>query len=248
MEDVVFRTLDIGGDKILGTADKPEDNPFMGLRGLRYSLKNQDIFMVQLRALLRAGIGYNLKILFPLVTGIEDFRKASGIVSEVIEKLHNEGIDSVTNPQIGVMIELPSAVMMVDELAEEADFLSIGTNDLVQYLLGIDRNNENIADLYSPQHPSVLRAIKEISNAAEKHKCPLSVCGNAAADPDMLEYFIGAGITSFSINHRMIQFVRRQISEMNYSHAKYFAKKSLTMRAVKDIQELTAMKRTKIQF
>ena len=160
----------------------------------------------------------------------------------------DEGIDCTANPEIGAMIELPSAVMMADELADEADFLSIGTNDLVQYLLGIDRNNENITDLYIPQHPAVLRALKTINDAAEKHACPLSVCGNAAADPDMLEYFIGLGVSSFSINHSMIQFIRRQINETDYSHAKYFAKKSLTARTVKDIQELIAKKRTKIRF
>ncbi len=248
MNDVVFRTLDIGGDKVLGSIDQAEANPFMGLRGLRYSLRNQDIFEVQLRALLRAGMGYKLKILFPLVTGIEDFRKAVSIVKTIIDDMIGEGIDCVSDPELGAMIELPSAVMMVDELAEEADFLSIGTNDLVQYLLGIDRSNENIAELYTPQHPSVLRAIKKINDAAERHDCPLSVCGNVATDPDMLEYFIGLGIDSFSTSHNMIQFIRRQISEMDYSHAKYFAKKSLTTRTVKDIQELIAKKRTAIRF
>lgn len=248
MKNVVFRTLDIGGDKILGAADQAEANPFMGLRGLRYSLRNQDIFRIQLRALLRAGVGYNLKILFPLVTGIGDFHKAVNIVKTAIEDMNGEGIDCVTYPEIGAMIELPSAVMMVDELAEEADFLSIGTNDLVQYLLGIDRNNVNIADLYAPQHPAVLRAIKKITDAAEMHNCPLSVCGNVADDPDMLEYFIGLGISSFSTNHSMIQFMRRQISEMYYSHAKYFAKKSLATRTVKDIQDLIAKKRIQIRL
>ncbi|RLD32908.1 MAG: phosphoenolpyruvate--protein phosphotransferase [Bacteroidetes bacterium] len=243
MEDVVFRTLDIGGDKVLGTVQEIESNPFMGLRGLRYSLRNPDIFTVQIRSLLRAGVGYKLKILFPLITGIEDFRKAAEIVKSSVNDLIDEGIECITNPEIGVMIELPSAVMMVDELAEEADFLSIGTNDLVQYLLGVDRNNDQIADLYIPHHPSVLRALRRVSDAADKHNCPLSVCGNAAADPDMLEYFIGLGITTFSTNHSMIQFIRRQISEINYSHARYFAKKSLNARTVKDIQELIAKKR-----
>ena len=248
MEDVVFRTLDIGGDKILGTLGEREVNPFMGLRGIRYSLKNTDIFRIQLRALLRAGAGYKLKILFPLITGVEDFRNASSLVRESIDELVEEGTACTLNPEIGAMIELPSAVMMVNELAEEADFLSIGTNDLVQYLLGIDRNNDEIADLYIPNHPSVLRAISRISEAADKYNCPLSVCGNAAADPDMLEFFIGLGITSFSTNHSMIQFMRRQINEINYSHAKYFVKKSLVSRTVKDIHDLIAKKRIKIKF
>jgi len=243
MGDVVFRTLDIGGDKVLGKVEEIEQNPFMGLRGLRYSLRNPDIFTVQIRSLLRAGAGYKLKILFPLITGIEDFREAVSIVKNSISNLKNEGIECVEMPELGAMIELPSAVMMVDELAEEADFLSIGTNDLVQYTLGIDRNNDQIADLYIPHHPAVLRALSKISEAADKYNCPLSVCGNAAADPDMLEYFIGLGISTFSTNHSMIQFIRRQVNEINYSHARYFTKKSLNARTVKDIQELIVKKR-----
>jgi phosphotransferase system, enzyme I, PtsP len=238
MEDVVIRTLDIGGDKILGSTMQTELNPFMGLRGIRYSLRNKDLFTVQIRALLRAGIGYKLKILFPLITGIEDFREASNLVKTTIIDLNNEEINCVQEPEIGAMIELPSAVMVVEELAEEADFLSIGTNDLVQYLLGVDRNNDQIADLYIPHHPSVLRAIAKINDAAEKFNCPLSVCGNAAADPDMLEYFIGLGISTFSTSHNMIQFIRRQINGMNYSHSKYFAKKSLCARTVNEVQDL----------
>lgn len=243
MEDVVFRTLDIGGDKILGTAIQTEQNPFMGLRGIRYSLRNPEIFSVQIRALLRAGVGYKLKILFPLITGIEDFRKAVSIIKSSIIELVDEGVECAKTPEIGAMIELPSAVMMVEELAEEADFLSIGTNDLVQYLLGVDRNNDQISDLYIPYHPSVLRAVSSVSKAAEKYNCPLSVCGNAAADPDMLEYFIGLGISTFSTNHSMIQFVRRQISEMSYSQARKFAKESLSARTEKDIQDLIENKR-----
>jgi phosphotransferase system, enzyme I, PtsP len=248
MDDVVFRTLDIGGDKILGNLEQSEANPFMGLRGIRYSLRNQEIFSIQLRSLLRAGIGYKLKILFPLITGIEDFRIASELVGKAINDLINEDINCNHNPEIGAMIELPSAVLMVEELAEEADFLSIGTNDLVQYILGVDRNNDQIEDLYLPHHPSILRGLKMISDASDKFNCPLSVCGNAAADPDMLEYFIGLGIKSFSIVPNMIQFVRRQINEMNYSHAKYFSKKALDAKTVKDIQELIAKKRSKIHF
>ncbi|MCF6335431.1 MAG: phosphoenolpyruvate--protein phosphotransferase [Spirochaetales bacterium] len=247
MDDVVFRTLDIGGDKILGVAENQETNPFMGLRGLRYSLRNPDIFKIQLRALLRAGAGYSLKILFPLITGVEDFREASGIVGAVLEELKAEGMYCAENPAIGAMIELPSAVMMVDELAEEADFLSIGTNDLVQYMLGIDRDNDDIADLYIANHPAVLRALKKISIAADKYDCPLSVCGNASADPDMLEFFIGLGISTFSINHSMIQFVRRQICEIDYSKAKFFSGKSLRTRTVKDVHNIIAEKQSKIR-
>ncbi len=247
MKDVVFRTLDIGGDKILGVTENHESNPFMGLRGLRYSLRNPEIFRIQLRALLRAGAGYSLKILFPLITGIEDFREASGIVRSVVTELDAEGAEHTEKYELGAMIELPSAVLMVDELAEEADFLSIGTNDLVQYLLGIDRDNDDIADLYVSHHPAVLRALQKISNAAEKYNCPLSVCGNAAADPDMLEFFIGMGISTFSINHSMIQFMRRQICEMDYRDAQLFAEKSLGTRTVKDVQDLIAGKQSKIR-
>ncbi len=245
ISDVVFRTIDIGGDKILGTFDTQELNPSLGLRALRYSLKNVEDFKVQLRALLRIGSGRELKILFPLVTGVDDFKKAKEILLEAIEELENEGIEYNSNPKIGAMIELPSIVYMIDEITNDADFISIGTNDLTQYILGIDRTNEKVSDLYIPHHPSVLRALNRVAESALRNKCPISVCGDTAADPDMLEFFIGLGIKTFSVDPRMIQFVRREISRMDSRQAKIFAEEVIKMGTVKEI-EVHLAKRMKV--
>lgn len=236
--DVVFRTIDIGGDKILGTADTAELNPSLGLRALRYSLKNVETFKDQLRALLRIGRDKELKILFPLVTGVDDFTKAKEIVKQSMEELEKEGIPYNSNPKIGAMIELPSIVYMIDEITKTADFISIGTNDLTQYILGIDRTNDRVSDLYIPHHPAVLRALKKVAESAQKNNCPLSVCGDTAVDPDMLEFFIGVGIRTFSVDPRMIQFVRREVSRMNTDKAEKFASAALKRGTVKEIEKL----------
>jgi len=236
--DVVFRTIDIGGDKILGTIDQNELNPSLGLRALRYSLKHIDDFKVQLRALLRAGSERELKILFPLVTGVDDFKKAKEILLQVMQELGKEGIPYNSKPKIGAMIELPSIVYMIDEITKIADFISIGTNDLTQYILGIDRTNDKVSDLYIPHHPSVLRAISKVAESALSNKCPISVCGDTAADPDMLEFFIGLGIRSFSVDPQIIQFVRREIMQMSRGDAKDFVTQALSKDTVKEIEDL----------
>ncbi len=236
--DVVFRTIDIGGDKILGNQDMQELNSSLGLRALRYSLKNPDTFKVQLRALLRAGSGRDLKILFPLVTGVEDFRKAKEILFESVEDLKAENIPCNTEPEVGAMIELPSIVYMIDEITKEADFISIGTNDLTQYILGVDRTNNKVSDLYIPYHPAVLRALRIVADSALKNGCPVSVCGDTAVDPDMLEFFIGLGIRSFSVDPRMIQFVRREVQRMDSVKAGRFALEVCGRSTVKDVENL----------
>ncbi len=234
--DVVFRTIDIGGDKILGTSESNELNPSLGLRALRYSLKHGDEFKVQLRALLRVGSGRELKILFPLVTGIDDFLQAKEILSLAMKELEEEGFPYNKTPRVGAMIELPSIVYMIEEITKTADFISIGTNDLTQYILGIDRTNDKVSDLYIPYHPSVMRALYKIAESAIKNDCPVSVCGDTAADPDMLEYFIGLGIYSFSMDPRMIQFVRREISRMDLKSAQSFVKEIISKGTVKEIE------------
>jgi len=230
MKDIYFRTLDIGGDKMLSAASiGAEDNPFMGLRAIRYSLKNPDVFKAQIRALLRAGTDTELKIMFPLISGLDDFEAARAIACEAMEELEKEGLAYQKKPKFGAMIELPSAVMLADELAAEADFLSIGSNDLTQYILGIDRTNEDVADLYSVYHPAVLRAFKNVALAALHHECPLSVCGDAVADRHMLLFFMGIGIRIFSVDPRMLGRVRAAISTIETSFASEHASKMLTL-------------------
>lgn len=236
--DVVFRTIDIGGDKILGTIDPNELNPSLGQRALRYSLKHVDSFKVQLRALLRVGFERELKILFPLVTGVDDFKKAKDILQQVMHELGKEGIPYNSKPKIGAMIELPSIVYMIDAITKIADFISIGTNDLTQYILGVDRTNDKVGDLYIPYHPSVLRAISKVAESALSNKCPISVCGDTATDPDMLKFFIGLGIQSFSVDPQIIQFVRREIMQMSGGEARDFVVQALSKDTVKEIEAL----------
>ena len=164
---VVFRTLDIGGDKMLSYfPNVNEANPFLGLRAIRFSLRNKNIFSQQLRALLRAGLETDLRIMFPLISSVDDFIQAREVVAACVNDLRVEGVPHNSRPKLGVMIELPSAVEVANELAEEADFLSIGSNDLVQYILAVDRTNEHISDLYVSHHPAVLRAMKRVADCS----------------------------------------------------------------------------------
>lgn len=236
MDPVYFRTLDIGGDKMLAAAAiEPEDNPFMGLRAIRYSLKNPLVFKAQLRALLRAGAHTDLRIMFPLIAGIDDFLQARDIAQEAMKELNREQLAYNHSPSFGAMVELPSAVMMIDRLAEEADFLSIGSNDLVQYLLGVDRTNQEVADLYSVYHPAVLTAINAIAKAGERHDCPVSVCGDAAADPAMLTFFLGVGIRTFSVDPRKLKQVGLLIQAADTKGAAGIARKMLSFHTNQEV-------------
>ncbi len=238
MDPVYFRTMDIGGDKVLPSPEgRVEHNPFMGMRGIRYALKNRTLFKSQLRALLQAGVEKSLFIMYPLVTGIEDFLEAKSLTEEVMEELKNDGIDYNASPKYGAMIELPSAAATAGLLAEEADFLSIGTNDLVQYMLGVDRTNENVADRYSAYHPSILQTISNIVRAAEQAACHLSVCGDSAGDEKMLRFYIGLGLRSFSVDPRMIDSVRSTIRSIDREKVRKEAETLLRMKTMREIKE-----------
>jgi len=238
MDQVYFRTLDIGGDKMLSAASiGPEENPFMGLRAIRYSLKNPSVFKDQLRALLRAGARTDLKIMFPLIAGIDDFIAARDAAHEVMKELDREKLVYNTAPSFGAMIELPSAVLMVSELAREADFLSIGSNDLTQYILGIDRTNEDVSDLYSVYHPAVLKAFQQIAEAANSQRCPLSVCGDAVADRTMLTFFMGVGIRIFSVDPRMLVQVRASVASIDAASAAKTAGRMLSCRTNTEVAD-----------
>jgi phosphotransferase system, enzyme I, PtsP len=238
MDPIYFRTLDIGGDKMLSAANiGREENPFMGLRAIRYSFKNVGVLKAQLRALLRAGAHIDLNIMFPLISGLDDFLKAKEIARTAKQELSREKLIYNAQPRFGAMIELPSAVSMVRDIAREADFLSIGSNDLVQYILGVDRTNENVADLYSVYHPAVLRAFKQIAYAGQEEDCLISVCGDAVSDPAMLTFFIGIGIRSYSVDPRMIYKVRGHISALNISEAADHAVKMLSFSTNQEVTE-----------
>ncbi len=219
-KEITFRTLDIGGDKVLSYYDYGrEENPFLGLRSIRFSLKHKDVFIQQIRAILRAARGQKARVLFPMISSVDEFLEAKGIVQECIHHLSNEGQKDIESPPMGIMVELPSAVEIIDELAQEADFFSIGTNDLVQYLLAVDRTNAKVADLYLPHHPSVLRALKKIVDAGAKYGKDVSICGDMAHSVRFLPFLLGIGLRHFSLDARYLPRVHEKLSTIVLSEA-----------------------------
>lgn len=235
--DVQFRTLDVGGDKMLSYfPNVSESNPFLGLRAIRFSFRYKDIFIQQLRALLRAGAGSDLKIMFPMISSVDDFIQARQVVYECIAMLKNERADFNDKPKLGAMIELPAAVEVADELAVEADFLSIGGNDLVQYMLAVDRTNQHISDLYVSHHPAVLRALKRVADACIKNDTALSFCGEMAADLKMQPFLVGIGIRQFSLESRVIPAVQKTLSELDTRTCAKLADRLLKMGRISDVE------------
>jgi len=234
--EVLFRTLDVGGDKMLSYFPHvTEANPFLGMRAIRFSLHHKGIFSEQIRALLRAGHGYDLKIMFPLVSSVDDFLQAAGVVKDCLESLNMEGFEHNPRPKLGVMVELPSAVGVINELAREADFISIGTNDLVQYMLAVDRTNRLIKDMYQCYHPAILRAIRTIAEAAARENTPLSLCGDAAAEPAMIPFLVGAGLRALSVTPHAVPKIRRTIQTLSCAASREHAEKLLRMGTIAEV-------------
>ncbi len=229
-ELITLRTLDIGGDKILSyMPDAEEVNPFLGLRALRFLLQNKKIFVGQLKAMIRAGEGREFRIMFPLVSSLDDFLEAKKMVDKSIEFLKRDGFICQVPPELGVMVELPSAVMMAPDLARESDFMSIGSNDLVQYLLGVDRTNEKVADLYETRHPAVLRSIAHVAKIAKAGNCPLSVCGNMTTDKSLVYFLLGLGITNLSLPPGNIPSIQQFVEKIDLKEAEKVSKTLLKM-------------------
>ena len=196
---VTIRTLDLGGDKVLNLSGKEkENNPFMGFRAIRYCLQNPEIFMQQLKAILRASAFGKIKLLFPMVSGVGEVIRAKVILNRAKDELTEQKIDFDESIEIGCMIETPSAVTICDLLAKEVDFFSVGTNDLVQYLLAVDRVNNQIAYLYEPHHPAVVRSLQHVSRVAQNSGRPITVCGEIAGDPHFLPLLLGLGLNNLS--------------------------------------------------
>jgi phosphotransferase system enzyme I (PtsP) len=234
---VVFRTLDVGGDKALSYFPVHRElNPSLGLRALRFSFRNPDIFRQQLRALLRAAAGHpGAKIMFPMVGSLDEFTAARNLAYECERDLEAAGLEARI-PEMGVMVELPSAVWIADELAAEADFLSIGSNDLVQYLLAADRTNEAVADWYAPQHPAVLRSLARIVEAADRAGKPVSLCGDLATDTTMMPFLVGIGLRQFSMDPTAIPAVQRRIEGIDSELARRQAERMLGMGRLDEVQ------------
>ncbi|MCP5158057.1 MAG: phosphoenolpyruvate--protein phosphotransferase [Gammaproteobacteria bacterium] len=235
---VVMRTLDIGGDKTLPYFNIEENNPFLGWRGMRFTLDHPDIFLTQLRAMLRANAGVdNLRILFPMITTVEEVDEALRLLERALQELREEGW-SVTRPEIGVMIEIPSAAWQAGQLAQRVDFLSVGTNDLTQYLLAVDRDNARVAGLYDNLHPSMLKAIAYIIAEGHRASRPVNLCGEMAADPGAAVLLLGMGVDSLSAGAVSVPKVKWAIRSFTLAEAHELACRALLLATAKEVRQL----------
>ena len=240
---VVVRTLDIGGDKFLSPMEVADEiNPAMGLRAIRLCLKRPDMFRTQLRGILRASAYGKLKVMFPMISGIDELRRAKAIFEETKEELRRENKPFDPDIEVGVMIEVPSAAFIADLLAKEADFFSIGTNDLLQYSLAIDRVNEHVAYLYEPFHPAVLRIIKNVVDCAKQRGISVSVCGEMAGEPEHALMFIGMGLEQLSMNAFSLLRVKRLVRSVRYEDAKDIVTTALTFSTAREVENYVSSK------
>ncbi|MBC8205527.1 MAG: phosphoenolpyruvate--protein phosphotransferase, partial [Kiritimatiellaeota bacterium] len=227
-DNVVIRTLDLGGDKFTSTIKiTPEINPFLGWRAIRFCLANPDFFKQQLRAILRAGADRNVSIMYPMISGAGEIKQANRILEECRGELEQEGIPYAKEMRIGAMIEVPSAALTAEQIAPYVDFFSIGTNDLIQYTLAVDRVNENVAHLYQPTHSAILRLIRTVVEAGHAHRIPTTVCGQMAASPDLVPLLIGLGVDELSISPPSVPLVKDVIRNLHYSECLELAEEAL---------------------
>jgi len=217
---VNIRSMDVGGDKVasyLGT--ERESNPFLGWRGIRFSLERSDVFRIQLRAIFRASRFENVRLMLPMITSIEELRRARRIVDEVRAELVGEQVEIAPSVDVGIMIETPAAVIMADQLAAECDFFSVGSNDLIQYSLAVDRTNPKIAHMYEPLHPAILRSLKSVVQAAKRHEIWVGLCGEMAADPLAAVLLVGLGFDELSVSPYSVPELKKLIRAISYREA-----------------------------
>lgn len=235
---VIVRTLDLGGDKFLSQLEVPHEmNPYLGWRAIRFCLARPEIFKVQLGAILRASAYGNMKVMFPMISGIEELRQALRILDEVRHELRLKKITFNDEMEVGAMIEIPSAALTCDLLAKEVDFFSIGTNDLIQYSLAVDRVNEKIAYLYEPTHPAVLRLIKNIIEAGHKENIWVGMCGEMAGVPEFALLLLGLGLDEFSMSPASVPEIKYVIRSIKLDEAKEIAQHALTLTTGKEVEQ-----------
>ena len=235
---LVIRTLDIGGDKDLKYMKLPkEENPFLGYRAIRIYLDNVDLFKVQLRAILRASSYGNVSIMFPMISSVDELRKSKEIIEEVKKELNSKNIKFNENIEVGIMIEIPSSAIMADELAKECDFFSIGTNDLIQYTIAVERGNEKLTNLYSHYNPAVIRLIKSAIDGAHKNGILCGMCGEAAGDVNFIPLLVGLGLDEFSMNANKILSVRKLITGLNFEECKKLANNVLHLASTEEVKD-----------
>lgn len=243
-KDVIIRTLDIGGDKELSYyAWDPEENPFLGWRAIRICLTKKDIFKTQLRALLRASAYGTIRIMYPMIISLEELREANALLEECKEELRQEKISFDENIQTGMMMETPAAVFLAQDFAKEVDFFSIGTNDLTQYVLAVDRGNTKIAALYDSFHPAVIRAIAAIIAAGHQAGIPVGMCGEFASDENAIRLLLGLGLDEFSVNAGSVALVKHRIRNSSLSECQELAKMVLEKTTTKEVYDCVRIKK-----
>ena len=234
---VIIRTLDVGGDKTLPYLNQPhEDNPFLGCRGLRFSLREEELFRSHLRAVLRASAYGKAQLLLPMATGVEEVRRAKEILEEEKEGFRKRDIVFDEHLPIGVMVETVSACLMADSLAKEADFFSLGTNELTQYVLGVDRGNARVAHLYSYFHPAVLRMVRQVLESARKNDIPVGMCGEAAADTALTPVLLSFGLKAFSVAPASLLPVRKTISLWSKEEAETVTEEAMSLETEEEVR------------
>jgi phosphotransferase system enzyme I (PtsI) len=236
---VTIRTLDINGDKAMTNhSGYDETNPALGLRAIRYCLRKQDVFKTQLRAILRAAAAGPVRILFPMISAYFEICEARKLLDEAADSLEKDGLPYNREIEIGIMIEVPSAVVLADLLAEKADFFSIGTNDLIQYALAIDRGNRHVANLYQPLDPAIIRMIKQVADVSKEKGIEVFMCGEMAAIPHHIPLLLGVGLDELSMNLRSIPQIKRIVRSLNANDARSFVQEALKMKTAKGVFEL----------
>lgn len=237
---VIIRTLDIGGDKKLPYLEMPEElNPFLGWRAIRMCLDRQDILQTQLRAIMRASAYGKLRIMYPMISNATEIRKANALLQQVKDNLEQQGIPYDRELEVGIMVEIPAAAVIADLLAKEVDFFSIGTNDLIQYTIAVDRMNEHISHLYEPLHPAVLRLIKNVIDASHRAGKWTGMCGEMAGDVTATPILLGLGLDEFSMSAASIPRVKKIIRSLTYQKARDIAQKALKAENAEEIRELS---------
>ena len=236
---LVIRTLDIGGDKDLKYMKLPkEENPFLGYRAIRIYLDNVDLFKVQLRAILRASSYGNVAIMLPMISSIEELRKSKEIIEEVKQELKTKNIKFNENIEVGIMVEIPASAVMADKFAKECDFFSIGTNDLIQYTIAVERGNEKLVNLYSHFNPAVIHLIKSAIDGAHKNGILCGMCGEAAGDVNFIPLLVGLGLDEFSMNANKILKARKLIIDLNFKECKELANKVLKLESTEEVKRI----------
>ncbi|WP_027360511.1 phosphoenolpyruvate--protein phosphotransferase [Desulforegula conservatrix] len=236
---VTFRTLDINGDKIVPGANiQPEENPALGLRGIRFCLKRQNYFMDQIKAILRASAYGDIRILFPMISSMEEVLESKKLLAEAKDSLAKEGAKFNPDMPVGIMIEVPSAVILADELAKEVDFFSIGTNDLIQYALAIDRGNPQVAYLYDAMHPAILRMLKMVVDVCKKHNIEVCMCGEMAGEIQNLPLVLGLGMDELSINPPFIPEIKNIIRAVSQKETRAFVEEALKLTTSEQVYDL----------